>query len=362
MSELRPIRVLIVDDSALAQKIIRAALIIDPMIDVIGYAKDPLEARDKIKQLAPDVITLDIEMPNMNGVAFLERLMRLHPMPVVMVSTRTERGSDVTLLALELGAVDFVQKPQRIVEFSSDNMAEELRQKVKLAATTKPLNFRRLTKPGNPSPAAPYGAPTNTNKPSIKNALIAIGSSTGGVEAIKSLLLDLPNSLPPIFIAQHMPRSFTQGLAERLNETTQFNVTQAENGQIARDGDVLIAPGGQHITVSKQQGDLVATICDGETVSGHMPSVDVLFHSVAKIMGKRAVGVILTGMGQDGADGLLNMLNAGAKTIGQSKASCMIYGMPRAAAELGATAIQADLEMIPRKIMHALDGISRQHA
>ncbi len=346
-----PIRVLVVDDSALARKIIAAALSVDPQIEVIGFAADPLEAREKIKQLAPDVLTLDIEMPNMNGMMFLERLMRLRPMPVIMVSSLTETGSDVTLLALEIGAIDVIQKPQKLVSFSSDSTAVELRQKVKMAATTTAHYQKRLN---NPRDAARSGLQNSETKYHLNKDVIAIGSSTGGVEAIKTLLLRLPTDLPPIFIAQHMPRRFTQGLAQRLNETTEFNVSEASDQQRAYPGDVLIAPGGQHITVSKYQDQLTAKVKDGEPVSGHMPSVSVLFNSVATEIGDNAIGVILTGMGQDGAEGLLNMRNAGAMTIGQSEASCMIYGMPRRAAELGAVMVQKDLEQIPQEIINAL--------
>jgi two-component system chemotaxis response regulator CheB len=332
------IRVLIVDDSATMRSLIAVTLRADPAIEVVGQAADPLEARQMIKDLNPDVLTLDVEMPNMSGLEFLEKLMRLRPMPVVMVSTLTARGADATLEALELGAVDCVAKPATVGPGAFDMLAE----KVKLAARAKVrgLNAARPTALKPDANYAPNGA------------VVAIGSSTGGVEALMTLVERLPANCPPTVITQHMPATFTKSFAERMNRACAAQVSEAKDGDPLIPGHVYLAPGGQaHLEI--QGGErLRCRVATGELVNGHRPSVDVLFNSVAKVVKGRAVGVILTGMGQDGARGLLALREAGARTLGQDEASCVVYGMPKAAFEMGAVERQLPLEKITAAILN----------
>lgn len=339
------VRVLIVDDSPLIREMLTAILSADPGIRVVGTAADPYEARERIRELAPDVITLDVEMPNMNGIAFLERLMRLKPTPVVMVSTLTKKGADVTLLALELGAVDFVAKPTDAGPGALERIAQELRQKVTAAAQARPGTRAPATAP---APAAPASVRAGAVDP---RALVAIGASTGGVEAIREVLRALPAGLPPIVITQHMPAGFTQRFAQRLDEATAHHVVEATEGYRLSPGDVAIAPGNRHLRVKAAPGGYTCVLSDEECVSGHRPSVDVLLRSVAQAAGRHAVGVILTGMGRDGAQGLLAMRQAGAHTIGQNEASALVYGMPRVAREVGAVETEAALGAIPRLLL-----------
>jgi two-component system chemotaxis response regulator CheB len=337
------IRVLIVDDSPLIREMLSAILSADPEIRVVGTAADPYEARERIRDLAPDVITLDVEMPNMNGIAFLERLMRLKPTPVVMVSTLTKKGADVTLLALELGAVDFVAKPTDAAPGAMERIANELRQKVRTAAQSRPAPRSATPAQTAPSPARVAGVDPR--------AIVAIGASTGGVEAIREVLRALPGGLPPIVVTQHMPAGFTQRFAQRLDEATPHRVMEAADGHRLVPGDVVIAPGNRHLRVKAVPGGYACVLSDEDCVSGHRPSVDVLFSSVAAAAGRHAVGVILTGMGRDGARGLLEMRKAGAHTIGQNEASALVYGMPRVAREVGAVETEAALGAIPRLLL-----------
>jgi len=325
------IRVLIVDDSATMRALIAAALSNDPELEVIGEAADPLEARQAIKDLNPDVITLDVEMPNMNGLEFLERLMRLRPMPVVMVSTLTSRGAVATLEALELGAVDCIAKPAA----GSPHAFDVLPEKVKAAA-------RARVRPSQQTRSAPR--PTGPFTPNQK--VVAIGSSTGGVEALLSLVEHLSPNCAPTVITQHMPATFTGSFAERLNRSCAAEVSEARDGDPLIPGRVYLAPGGDRHLEIEGVTALRCRLTPGAPVSGHSPSVDMLFRSVARTAKARAVGVILTGMGRDGAAGLLEMRNAGAGTLGQDEASCVVYGMPRAAFELGAVERQLPLEKI----------------
>ncbi|MDB5438436.1 MAG: hypothetical protein JWM33_863 [Caulobacteraceae bacterium] len=328
------IRVLIVDDSATMRGVIASTLSRDPEIEVIGAAADPLQAREAIKALNPDVITLDVEMPNMNGLEFLEKLMRLRPTPVVMVSTLTVRGAEATLAALELGAVDCVAKPST----GGANAFDELAAKVKLAAQTRP----RARLAGSPVVASRLQAAAYA----ADGRLVAIGSSTGGVEALMSLLAHLPANCPPTVITQHMPASFTRSFAERLNRICAAEVSEASDGALLNPGKVYLAPGGEmHLSV-EGAAQLRCRVSPGDLACGHRPSVDVLFSSVAKAARARAVGVILTGMGRDGAQGLLAMRQAGASTLGQDEASSVVYGMPKSAFELGAVERQLSLEKI----------------
>jgi len=343
------IKVLVVDDSALIREVLGRMLTRDGDIDVVGTAVDPIEAREKIKALDPDVVTLDIEMPNMNGLAFLERLMRLRPTPVVMVSTLTKKGASETLLALELGAVDFVAKPS--VEFSGglDAFGAGLRDKIRAAAKSD-VRGRSASRADVPK----------TNKTPLKTAaapegaLIAIGASTGGVEAIRAVLSELPADCPPVVIAQHMPAGFTGRFAARLDELCALKVVEAEDRMPLLAGHAYVARGDYHLRVEKSSGQLKCRLAQDGLESGHRPSVDVLFESVAKTVGAMAVGAILTGMGRDGARGLKLMREAGAYTVGQSQSSALVYGMPRVAFEEGAVVEQAPVEQIAAKLASAL--------
>ena len=334
------IRVLVVDDSATMRSLITAALNRDPDIEVVGGAGDPFEARGMIKALNPDVVTLDIEMPNMNGIEFLEKIMRLRPMPVVMVSTLTQAGAEMTLRALELGAVDCVGKPADAT--GTQEALAEIVAKVKIAARASVR-----TNAG----AAPTAAPTRRKDFMPSGDIVAIGSSTGGVEALLSILTLFPETCPPTVITQHMPATFTASFAARLDRASGAKVQEATDGALLEPGKVYVAPGGAtHLEVVRSAG-LRCRLVQGDPVSGHRPSVDVLFNSVANAVGDKAVGVILTGMGRDGAQGLLAMRKAGAKTLGQDEASCVVYGMPRSAFELGAVEKQVSLSHMGQSIL-----------
>lgn len=333
-----PTKVLVVDDSATMRALISQQLRSDPGIVVVGEAADPLQARQAIKALNPDVITLDIEMPNMNGLDFLERLMRLRPTPVVMVSTLTQRGAEATLAALELGAVDCIGKPAG----TSGGDFASLCAKVKIAAQARLRDSRARNASSVPEPAYTPGG-----------GLVAVGASTGGVEAILTLLSAFPANCPPTVITQHMPASFTGSFAARLDRACAPHVSEARQGAPLMTGHVYLAPGGAaHLTVARRSGSLVCALEESDLVSGHRPSVDVLFSSVARAT-DNAVGVILTGMGRDGAGGLLKMMQAGASTFGQDEGSCVVYGMPRAAHEAGAVQRQLPLEHLAGAVLRA---------
>ncbi|MBG1233214.1 protein-glutamate methylesterase/protein-glutamine glutaminase [Aestuariivirga litoralis] len=332
------VRVLIVDDSKTMQLIIRQHLLADSDIEVVGTADGALVARQMIKQLNPDVITLDVEMPDMNGIDFLDRIMKLRPMPVVMVSTLTAKGGEVAIEALSLGAVDCVVKPSP----EHPDTFQTLALRVKAAA-------RARVQPSVPETVSRDSAVHANHAPDDK--IVAIGSSTGGVEAIQAILTKLPANCPPIVITQHMPPTFTRTLANRLDRICAPSIQEAENGAMLRPGHVYIAPGGNlHLEVIGR-GTLQCRLVAGELVNGHCPSVDVLFGSVARFAGAKAVGVILTGMGTDGAAGLLKMRQAGASTIGQNEATCVVYGMPKAAHQIGAVQIQKPINSIAAEIM-----------
>lgn len=333
------VKVLVVDDSATMRSLISAVLRRDPEISVIGQAGDPLEAREAIKQLNPDVITLDVEMPNMNGLSFLEKIMRLRPMPVVMVSTLTQKGADVSLAALELGAIDCVGKPMGGV--AVDEAFSSLAAKVKAAA-------RARVRSGTDR------APNHTANTNFRpdGRIVAIGSSTGGVEALLAVLSAFPANCPPTVITQHMPGTFTKSFAERLNRSCAATVTEATEGAPLGVGRVYLAPGGDaHLQVVGSAQPRCRLLAE-PPVNGHRPSVDVLFESVAKVAGRAAVGVILTGMGRDGAQGLLSMRKAGASTVGQNEATSVVYGMPKVAFEIGAVERQLPLERIGAAIIN----------
>ncbi len=336
---MNPVRTLIVDDSASMRATLNRMLSADPGIEVIGMAPEPFAAREMIKTLNPDVLTLDVEMPGMDGLSFLERIMRLRPMPVVMCSTLTARGAEVTIEALRLGAVDYVTKPSGTPE-DIERDAALLCEKVKAAArSVARAGPQRL--PVQPSTGGGFG-----------ERLIAIGSSTGGVEALFSLLPALPEDCPPVLVVQHMPAAFTHSFAQRLDAECRVRVVEARGGEPVVPGTVYIAPGGETHMELNGGIDGKIRLRQGDPVTGHRPSVDALFRSVAPL-GAAAVGVILTGMGADGAQGLLAMRRNGARTLGQTRETCVVWGMPRAAGELGGVEKEVGLSAMPEAILRA---------
>ncbi len=339
-----PIRVLIVDDSALIRQMLTEILTSDAEIEVVGTAPDALVARERIKALSPDVITLDIEMPHMDGLSFLEKLMALHPLPVIMVSTLGRQGPSLALRAMELGAVDWIAKPTLGIRSGMEALASELIGKVKMAAATRPR-----------SGGAPRLLPTVRVEASDDDIgrIVAIGASTGGVEALRHVIGHLPQSAPGILITQHMPPGFTASFARRMNEQCAVTVMEATDGALIKRGHVYIAPGSRHLEIALKGKDYICRLHDDAPVSGHRPSVDVLFRSVAEVVGDEALGIILTGMGRDGAAGLLAMRQRGARTLGQSEASCVIYGMPRVAKEVGAVECEMTLDQIAGEIVRS---------
>lgn len=339
-----PIRVLIVDDSPSMRAILTRILSADREIEVVGLAPEPHSAREMIRELDPDVMTLDIEMPGMDGLSFLERVMRLRPMPVVMCSTLTARGAEATIEALRLGAVDYIAKPSGQAEDMARE-ADRLRDKVKAAARSR---VRPVGQPARVTHGRGSFAP---------DRLIAVGASTGGVEALFGLVGALPADCPPVLIVQHMPAAFTASFAARLDGSSAVRVVEAEDGQPVEPGCVYVAPGGaRHMELGPgrlgEGGGPRIRLRAGPLVTGHRPAADVLFRSLA-MRGPSAVGVILTGMGADGAEGLLAMRRAGAPTFGQSEESCVIYGMPRVAFEIGAVERQLPLSALPEAILAA---------
>ena len=336
----RRTRVLIVDDSALVRQMMTDILSRDPAIEVVGSAADPYAAWDKIQRLHPDVITLDVEMPRMDGLTFLEKLMRAHPLPVLMVSSLTERGCETTLRALELGAVDFVTKPRIDVARGTAEMAAEIVAKVKLAGSVKPRAKTQLV----PAEATAAPAPRPTSFRGTYK-IVAIGASTGGTEALRELLCDLPSDAPGIVIVQHMPEQFTRAFADRLNGLARIHISEARDGDRVLPGHALIAPGNYHMEMARNGADYRVRVFMDEPVNRHRPSVDVLFNSCARAAGQNAVGVILTGMGDDGARGLLAMRSAGARTVAQDEATCVVFGMPKEAIAMGGAEL---IEPLPR--------------
>ena len=348
----KPIRVLVADDSALMRDMISGMLSSDPGIEVVGAVPDPIVAREKIKQLNPDVLTLDIEMPRMDGITFLEKLMALRPMPVVMISSLTQEGADATLRALEIGAVDFIAKPA--INLQSGLLAKqtEIVAKVKAAARAHVRQW------------APHAAEIAVLKRppgySSTEKVILIGASTGGVEALNHLILQMPPDSPAILITQHMPEQFTASFARRLDSVASIRVSEARDGERALPGHAYIAPGDRHLRLCRSGANYTCGVKGTDRVSGHCPSVDVLFHSAAESAGKSAIGVILTGMGKDGADGLLAMRRSGARTLGQDEHSCVVYGMPKVAHEIGASEVEIPLTRIAQEILNlAADGGKR---
>jgi two-component system chemotaxis response regulator CheB len=325
-----PIRVLVVDDSALMRQVMGELISRDPALEVVGTAPDPFVARTRITELSPDVITLDVEMPRMDGLSFLERLMRARPTPVVMVSSQTEAGCATTLRALELGAVDFVTKPRLDLRERLPEVAHEVIEKIKAAATARVRVPR-----GRPAVPATEPRPSPLAVPA-PHQVIAVGASTGGTEALREFLAILPANGPGVVVVQHMPEKFTRAFAERLDGLCTVRVKEAEDGDRVRPGHVLLAPGNRHVRLAPSVGGVVVRLGDDAPVNRHRPSVDVLFVSCADVVGASAVGVIMTGMGEDGARGLLRMRRAGAVTLAQDEGSSVVFGMPRAAIEMGA--------------------------
>jgi two-component system chemotaxis response regulator CheB len=323
----RKTRVLIVDDSALVRALLAEIVSAEPDMEVAGVARDPVEARSLVRELSPDVITLDVEMPKMNGLEFLERLMRLRPTPVVMISSVTQSGADATLRALELGAVDFVTKPRLGIAEGVHRTAAEIAAKVRAAARS------RLRAP---RPAASAPAPLSCAGAAARAKLICIGASTGGTEAVREMLEVFPADCPATLITLHMPPEFTRRFAARLDGLCRPKVKQAEDGERLLAGHAYVAPGGLHLALKRGSSGYVVRVTDEPPVNRHRPSVDVLFDSAARQAGGDALGVLLTGMGKDGARGLLQMREAGAWTIAQDEATSVVFGMPREAIELGA--------------------------
>lgn len=348
---MRKIKVLVIDDSALVREILSRGLAMDREIEVVGVASDPFVARDKIVRLKPDVLTLDVEMPRMDGVEFLRRLMPQYPLPVIVVSALTKKGAAITLAALEAGAVDVVAKPGADIKRSLEAMLGELREKVKIAAAANVSAWRAPRAPRKPAvaiTAASQALAESTDK------VIAIGASTGGTQAIRKLLQGFPATAPGMVIVQHMPVQFTRHFADSLNEQCVMEVKEAQTGDRVLPGRVLIAPGDRHMTVGRSGGAYLVDCRPGEKVCGHCPSVEVLFQSAAKYVGANAIGIMLTGMGRDGANGMLTMRRAGARTIAQDQATSVVFGMPKVAYELGGAEYLLPLEAIPSTVLQLL--------
>ncbi|MCX7747368.1 MAG: chemotaxis response regulator protein-glutamate methylesterase [Clostridia bacterium] len=343
---MHKIKVLIVDDSAMVRKIFSEELSKDSMIEVVGTAPDPFIARDKIVQLEPDVLILDVEMPRMDGLTFLEKLMVHYPMPVIIVSSLAKKGGEVALRALELGAADVMAKPG--ASYSVKDMSEQLIDKIKAVSKVKYFKRDVHSKKEGIEPVKGKAMIQTTNK------IIAIGASTGGTEAIKEVLTRLPAEMPPILIVQHMPQYFTKAFAQRLDDMCKMKVKEAEDKELVTPGKVLIAPGNKHMVLKRSGAVYFVEIKDGPLVFHQRPSVEVLFSSVARYAGANAIGVLLTGMGKDGAKGLLEMKNAGAFTIAQDEKSSVVYGMPKEAVALGGVSQILPIDRIAQSIMDHL--------
>ena len=344
---MTPIRVLIVDDSKLVRQILTEILNQHPQIEVVGAAEDPFEARDMIKQLKPDVLTLDVEMPRMDGITFLKNLMRLHPMPVVMLSTLTQKGADTTLEALEIGAVDYIAKPKSehlMGNLSAFNSA--LYNKVKFAATVDVRSFK--------SKRASDAGVVKFTKAVCPDTIIAIGASTGGTEAIRDVLLKMPSNSPPVVITQHIPESFSKRFAQRLNSQCNMTVHEATDEQVIEQGHAYVAPGGKHLKVIYRGGRYRCKLCDSQPVNRHKPSVDVMFDSLAMLPGVKVYIALLTGMGGDGAKGMLGLKEKGHYSLIQDKRTSLIWGMPGSAFEINAHCEQSSLDNIAQTLLNSI--------
>lgn len=345
------IKVLVVDDSALIRSLLSEIINRQPDMEVVGTAPDPLVAREKIKALNPDVLTLDVEMPKMDGLDFLERLMRLRPMPVVMVSSLTEKSSSITLHALELGAFDFVTKPKLDISNGMHEYAEELTDKIRGAARARvraPQARKAVHIPVQHKNSADVVLAAEHHSFATTEKIILLGASTGGTEALRTVLVDMPPDCPGILITQHMPEAFTKTFAKRLDTLCRIAVKEAEDGERILPGHAYLAPGNRHLLLKRSGANYVAGLSDGPPVCRHRPSVDVLFRSAANCAGKNAIGIIMTGMGDDGAAGMLEMHTAGAHTLAQNEESCVVFGMPKEAIARGGVA-----EIVP---LHDISG------
>ena len=349
----RAIKVLVVDDSAMVRQLLRRGLAADAGIEVVGTARDAYDARDKIVQLRPDVLTLDVEMPKMDGVEFLRRLMPQYPLPVVMVSSLTERGKRIAMEALEAGAVGIVTKPKADVARGLEGMLSQLQRLVKEAAQADVSHWRQVRTTTIPPPARRSPLAESTDK------VIAIGASTGGVEALRRVISNLPQAAPGVVIVQHMPAGFTSTFAQRLDELSAMAVKEAEHNDRVLPGRVLLAPGGmRHLRVVRSGGDYRVALEAGDKVCGHCPSVEVMMQSVAANVGANAIGAMLTGMGHDGADGLVAMRRAGARTLAQDEASSVVFGMPREAYERGGAEELVPLGGIAARLVALLNEVA----
>jgi two-component system chemotaxis response regulator CheB len=339
------IKVAIVDDSALIRSVMTEIVNSQQDMEVVGVAPDPLVARELIKRTNPDVLTLDVEMPKMDGLDFLEKLMRLRPMPVLMVSSLTERGSEITMRALELGAVDFVTKPKISIQTGMREYTELIADKIRGAARAR-IKPRTLQAPTPGVPLPQLRSPLTSSE-----KLIIIGASTGGTEAIREFLMQMPSDCPGILIAQHMPEGFTSSFAKRLDSLCKISVSEAQGNERVLPGHAYIAPGHSHLLLARSGANYMTRLEQSEPVNRHRPSVDVLFRSAAQAAGKNAMGVILTGMGKDGAQGMLEMKNAGATNFAQDEASCVVFGMPREAIAIGAAHEVGALTALPGMVL-----------
>jgi two-component system chemotaxis response regulator CheB len=351
--ENRKIRVLVIDDSARIRSVMKELIDREKDMECVGAAPDPLAAREMIKSLNPDVLTLDVEMPGMDEPGFLERLMHLHPMPVVMVATQTERGSSITFRALELGAVDFVSRPKMDIARGMEEYAGEIADKIRAAAQAhvRKISAAPLIQQKNSADAI---LPSVAGRFSATEKLIIIGASTGGTEAIKEVLTRLPADVPGILVTQHMPENFTKSFAERLNGLCRISVKEAEHNERVLPGHAYLAPGHSHLLLKRSGANYMTELNQGPPVNHHRPSVDVLFRSAANVAGANAIGIILTGMGKDGAQGLLEMRQAGSHTIAQDEASCVVFGMPREAILMGGASEVLPLQDIARRTVEYL--------
>ncbi|MBV8464399.1 MAG: chemotaxis response regulator protein-glutamate methylesterase [Burkholderiales bacterium] len=346
----RVIRVVVVDDSLLMRKVLSEILNSESDIEVIGTAPDPYAARELIRALSPDVVTLDIEMPKMNGLDFLDKLMRLKPTPVVMISTLTAQGSDTALRALELGAVDCVAKPRLDVSRGVRELGEEIVDKVRTASHAR-LAPRAVATPRPAKPAITHGGASSHAQ---HTRLVAVGASTGGTQALQTFLLQLPAAMPPVVVVQHMPPAFTQPFARRLDGICALTIKEAEHGERLQPGHVYIAPGDYHLALERQGGYLHCKLLATDRVNRHRPSVDVLFESVAELVGHRSIGVIMTGMGADGAQGMLAMKRAGSYNLAQDEASSVVYGMPKEAVKAGGVDKVLSLDHLADEVLKQL--------
>lgn len=356
---LDKIKVVVVDDSALVRSLLTEIINKQPDMRCIGAANDPLQAREMIRELNPDVITLDVEMPKMDGLEFLSRLMRLRPMPVVMVSTLTEQGADTTLRALEMGAVDFVAKPRIGVASGLSALGQEIVEKIRIASQARVARHVAAAPSAAPVQRVAEGTPTSRPLASMNRLstekIICIGASTGGTEAIKEILVDLPADSPAIVITQHMPAGFTTSFAARLDSLCRIRVAEAVDGQRILPGHAYIAPGGKQFHIERSGANYVAVVDDSPPVNRHKPSVEVLFRSCARVLGPNAIGVMLTGMGGDGAVAMKEMRDAGSHNIAQDEASCIVFGMPKMAIQQGAVHDVLPLKAIASAIMERVN-------